>query len=216
VRLPTPLISGLRLGPSYRSDTVGCINPIRSSICSGMSIATEGLVPGVVVSAAACDEAAFAAIIARYDDDLARVAYLVTTDVGLAHEAVQASWPIAWRKLRSLRDLDRLRPWLVAIAVNEARQLLRRQRRQRVVEISIERLPESWAPPLSRVPVDEHLDLLGALRSLSPDDRAIVAMRYALGLTSDEIGVAVGLSAPGVRSRLARSVAHLRKDLTDV
>ena len=46
--------------------------------------------------------------------------------------------------------------------------------------------------------------------------RAIVAMRYALGLTSDEIGQAIGLSAPGVRSRLARCVAILRKDLADV
>lgn len=89
-----------------------------------MSIATDSIDGSVVVSAAAGDETAFAQIIARYDDDLARVAYLVTAEVGLAHEAVQAAWPIAWRKIGSLRDLDRLRPWLVAIAVNEARQLL--------------------------------------------------------------------------------------------
>jgi RNA polymerase sigma factor (sigma-70 family) len=181
-----------------------------------MGIATERLVGGVVVSAAAGDESAFALIIARYDDDLARVAYLVTTDIGLAHDAVQSAWPIAWRNLHSLRDPDRLRPWLISIAVNEARQLMRRQRRQRVVEISIERLPETSTQRPSLVQADEHIDLLTALRALAPDDRAIVAMRYALGLTSDEIGLAFGLSAPGVRSRLARSVARLRKDLSDV
>jgi RNA polymerase sigma-70 factor (ECF subfamily) len=181
-----------------------------------VSIATDSIVGSVVVSAAAGDETAFAQIIARYDDDLARVAYLVTADVGLAHDAVQAAWPIAWRKLGSLRDLDRIRPWLVAIAVNEARQLLRRQRRQRVVEISMERLPEASPNRQTSVSADQHLDLLDALRALSPDDRAIVAMRYALGLNSGEIGQAIGLSAPGVRSRLARCVATLRKDLTDV
>jgi RNA polymerase sigma factor (sigma-70 family) len=204
------------VAPENASVTVGFINPVGLSICSGVSIATDSVVGSVVVSAAAGDETAFAQIIARYDDDLARVAYLVTADLGLAHDAVQAAWPIAWRKLGSLRDLDRIRPWLVAIAVNEARQLLRRQRRQRVVEISMERLPEASPNRPTSVSADQHLDLLDALRALSPDDRAIVAMRYALGLNSDEIGQAIGLSAPGVRSRLARCVALLRKDLTDV
>jgi RNA polymerase sigma factor (sigma-70 family) len=204
------------VAPENASVTVGFINPVGLSICSGVSIATDSVVGSVVVSAAAGDETAFAQIIARYDDDLARVAYLVTADIGLAHDAVQAAWPIAWRKLGSLRDLDRIRPWLVAIAVNEARQLLRRQRRQRVVEISMERLPEASPNRPTSVSADQHLDLLDALRALSSDDRAIVAMRYALGLNSDEIGQAIGLSAPGVRSRLARCVALLRKDLTDV
>ena len=202
--------------PRTASATVRFINPAGLSICSGVSIATDSVVGSVVVSAAAGDETAFASIIARYDDDLARVAYLVTADVGLAHDAVQAAWPIAWQKLRSLRDLDSLRPWLIAIAVNEARQLLRRQRRQRVVEISIERLPEASPHRAATVAADQHIDLLDALRAMSPDDRAIVAMRYALGLNSDEIGQAIGLSAPGVRSRLARCVAHLRKELADV
>jgi RNA polymerase sigma factor (sigma-70 family) len=186
------------------------------SICTGVSIATQALVGSVVVSAAEGSESAFAQIIARYDDDLARVAYLVTADIGLAHDAVQAAWPIAWQKLRSLRDPDRLRPWLVAIAVNEARQLLRRRRRQRVAEISLDDVPEASPNRLRSVPIDQHLDLLEALRGLSPDDRALVAMRYALGLTSDEIGREIGLSAAGVRSRVARCVAVLRKELTDV
>ena len=62
---------------------------------------------------------------------------------------------------------------------------------------------------------ERRLDLLAALQQLSPDDRAIVAMRYVLGLTSGEIGLTTGLSAPGVRSRLARSLVRLKKELGD-
>ena len=44
--------------------------------------------------------------------------------VAQSQDAVQAAWPIVWRKLRTLRDPAKLRPWLVTVAANEARQIL--------------------------------------------------------------------------------------------
>jgi RNA polymerase sigma-70 factor (ECF subfamily) len=170
-----------------------------------------------VTSAAAGNEIAFTRIVEAHDDDMARVAYLVCGDVMLAHEAVQAAWLIAWRKLRNLRDPDRLRAWLVSIAANEARQLLRQRRRRSVVEIPASDIDKEAGPRSAPGAHDDSkLDLLNALRLLSPEDRAIVAMRYALGMTSDEIGRATSLSAPGVRSRLARAIGRLRKELDGV
>jgi RNA polymerase sigma-70 factor, ECF subfamily len=166
-------------------------------------------------AAIAGDELAFARIVAAHDDDMARVAFLVCGDVSLAHEAVQSAWSIAWRRIGSLRDPERLRAWLAAIAANEARQLLRRRRRRSVVEVTVDRLDDRWEPAGVVRPTEQHLDLMAALRDLPPDDRAIIAMRYALGLTSFEIAAATGRSAPGVRSRLARALARLREDLGD-
>ena len=182
-----------------------------------MSAVTEGdHFPAVVASAAAGDEAAFARLVVAYDDDLVRVAYLVTSDVAMAHESAQAAWATAWRKLRTVRDPSRVRPWLVAVCVNEARQALRRKRRQGVREIPIDAAVEdSLVAAAYRQRDDRAIDLAAALLRLADDDRAMVAMRYALGLTSDEIGRAMGMSAAGVRSRLARALAKLRKDLDD-
>jgi RNA polymerase sigma factor (sigma-70 family) len=183
----------------------------------GMTTVTgRDLLPGVVESAAAGDEIAFARIVATYHDDMVRVSYLVAGDVDLAHEAVQSAWPIAWRKLRTLRDHDRLRPWLVSIAANEARQLIRRKHRRRVVEIAVEPWMEdaSSSDPGS-LDRDRNLDLVNAVGRLAADDRVIVAMRYALGFTSAEIGRATGRSAPGIRSRLQRALVQLKKDLGD-
>jgi RNA polymerase sigma factor (sigma-70 family) len=181
-----------------------------------MSILAEGEIPQVVTAAASGDEAAFARIVAAHDGDMARVAYLVCGDVDLAHEAVQAAWSIAWRRIGSLRDHDRLRAWLVTIAANETRQLLRRRRRRSIVEISADSLEDGGAvfSTGTHAP-DGQLDLLAALARLPIEDRAIVAMRYALGMTSAEIAGATGRSAPGVRSRLARALERLRKDLGD-
>ncbi len=180
------------------------------------TIVERDLLPGVMASAATGDEVAFARIVAAHHDDMARVAYLVTCEVDLAAEAVQSAWPIAWRKLSSLRDPDRLRPWLLSIAANEARQLLRRRRRRQVTEITVEGWPEGAEPAGTRV--DDRareLDLINALRRLPAEDRGVVAMRYVLGLSSSEIGRATGLSPTGVRSRLARALERLRKDLGD-
>ena len=145
---------------------------------------------------------------------LVRVAYVICGDEGLAEDAAQASWWIAWRKLASLRDPARLKPWLVAVAANEARKQLRRQHRQPVLEIEVEiaRDPSPGGDP-------EHgigdVDLANALRHLKSEDQALVALRYAADLDSTELASVVGLSASGVRTRLSRLLDRLRKELGD-
>jgi RNA polymerase sigma-70 factor (ECF subfamily) len=163
--------------------------------------------------AAAGDTVAFARIVAAYHGDLTRVAYVVSGgDQQLADDAVQAAWSVAWRKLGSLRDTERLKPWLVSVAANEARQACRRQRRRSVVEIEMD-------PPdgLARDPAERAgaLDLERALRHLSPDERSLLALRYEAGLDSSEIGRLVGRPAATIRWRLARLLARLREELSD-
>jgi RNA polymerase sigma factor (sigma-70 family) len=81
-------------------------------------------------SAAAGDEIAFRRIIATHHDDMRRVCVYVAGDRAIAEEATQAAWVIAWKRIGSVRQPARLRPWLMAVAVNEARQLLRNRRRR--------------------------------------------------------------------------------------
>ena len=96
----------------------------------------------IVQLAAAGDTMAFARIVAAYHADMIRVAYVVSGgDQDIADDAVQAAWSIAWQKLDSLRDPDRLKPWLVAVAANEARQLCRRQRSRSLVHLDVD-LPD--------------------------------------------------------------------------
>ena len=169
-----------------------------------------------IASAAAGDEVAFTQIVARYHDDLVRVAYLVSGDGEVAQDAAQAAWAIAWRKLHTIRDGSRLRPWLVSIAANEARHARRRTARRAITEQPIDG-PVGWelASPDGAVDHARRLDLMAALQRLPETDRTIVAMRFGLGMSSEEIGPAVGLRASGARARLARALGRLRKDLTD-
>jgi len=183
-----------------------------------------------VARAAGGDEVAFARIVAAHHDDMARVAFVVCGDVELAQAAVQAAWQKAWLKLDSIRAADRLRPWLVSIAANEARQLIRSRNRRWLRETAIDADESAGtrvgvrvgigaragagiaADPASRA---AQLDLANALAGLEPDDRTLIALRYAAGLTSDEIGRAIGMTGGGVRARLARLLTRLREELHD-
>jgi RNA polymerase sigma-70 factor (ECF subfamily) len=163
----------------------------------------------LVDRAAAGDETAFAVIVTGHHSDMERVAFTVCGDPDIAHEAVAAAWLHAWRGLARIKDPDKLRPWLVAIAANEARQLVRKQTRRRLREIAV----TSTAPTLQPAPGTDHLDLHDAIERLGPEDRTLLALRYVAGLSSTEIGPLLGLSGEGVRTRLARLMTRLRKDL---
>ena len=161
--------------------------------------------------ALAGDEQAFAWIVETFTADMAQVSYVVCGDLDLADEAVAASWPIVWRKLGSLRQPERLRPWLVAIAANQARQLARSQRRRAVREIPVDEAGNS-GHSFDR---SAEIDLANALAQLSPEDRTLLALRYVAGFDSFELAKATGLSPSGTRARLARLLERMRMELSD-
>ena len=166
----------------------------------------------LVRAAAAGDEAAFTRIVAAHHDDMVRVSFVVCGDADLADEVVGTAWLIAWRKLGDLREPDRLRPWLVSIAANEARQAVRRRRRRGVVELTVADGAVAANDPALRA---ADIDLMNALARLDPDDRALLALRYVAGFDSTELARATGRSASGTRARLARLLDRLRTELRD-
>lgn len=166
----------------------------------------------LVADAARGDLTALARLVASLHDDLTRAAFLVCGDLDVAADAVQATWVIAWRKLHTLRDPERLRPWLLTIVSNEARRLVRRQRRRTIVPIDVADVGTDASDPAHRA---GNADLARALGRLSLDDRTLLALRHIGGYDATEIGRQLGISASGVRSRLARLTARLREELGD-
>jgi RNA polymerase sigma factor (sigma-70 family) len=166
--------------------------------------------PSIVERAIAGDEVAFARIVAAHHDDLARIAFFVSGDLDIAEEAEQSAWAVAFRRLKDLREPDRLRAWLMSIAANEARQIARSRRRRTVRELAI--ADSSRAGDVDRAAL---MDLANALARLDERDRAIVGLRFIGGFEAAEIGRSLGMTATGVRVRLHRLLERLRKDLSD-
>jgi RNA polymerase sigma factor (sigma-70 family) len=150
----------------------------------------------------------FEQLVERYQPALMRLAFGMAGDRQVAEDAVQACWQAAWRS-RDAIDPARFRGWLFTVTANEVRRHLRRDRLRGLLHGRVN--PASGPDD----PHPSYLDLGTALSGLDLRDRRLIALRYGLGLTSEEIGEQVGLSASGVRVRLQRLLARLRKELGD-
>ena len=168
---------------------------------------------GLIASAAAGDEMAFRRLIAAHHEDMRRVCAYIAGDLTIAEEATQAAWVIAWRRLRDVREPSHLRPWLMTVAANEAKQLLRKRRTRTRFEITTDASQE----PGGRDPATgvSGLDLREAIARLRPDDRALLALRYVAGFDSNDLAIATGKKPAAIRQRLKRLLDRLREDLTD-
>jgi RNA polymerase sigma-70 factor (ECF subfamily) len=168
---------------------------------------------GLLASAAAGDEIAFRRIIAAHHEDMRRVCLAISGDEAIADEAVEAAWVIAWKKLSKVRGPAQLRPWLVSVAVKEAKQLLRK--RQRHARMEVTRDPADAPGGIDPATGIAGVDLRAALLRLGSDDRALLVMRYGAGFDSTELAAATGKTPAAIRQRLKRLTDRLREDLSD-
>lgn len=135
-----------------------------------------------------------------------RAAFLVVQDSAAAEDIAQEAFLAA---LRSLDRFDRRRPfgpWMHRIVVNRAIDAARARTLKRELEldsaVAAVAAPDPPAAPLSA-------ELMAALRALSPESRAVVALRYLLDMTPGEIAAALDLPRGTVNSRLRRALDRL-------
>jgi RNA polymerase sigma-70 factor (ECF subfamily) len=123
----------------------------------------------------------------------------------------------AWRELPTLRDPARFLPWVRRILVNRARDVARTQRRG-VRELRLEAFDDGAGLPLipdSAGRLDASADLHAALERLTVDQRSLLALHYAMGLSLREVGETLGIPVGTAKSRVNASLAMLRHALED-
>ena len=76
------------------------------------------------------DAAAFAALVRDHEEIAFRTAFLITRNAADAEDAAQVGLTKAWRALPRFRRGAPLRPWLLAIVANEARNRRRAEGRR--------------------------------------------------------------------------------------
>lgn len=157
-------------------------------------------------AAATGDRHAFAEIYDRYADRLHDFCVGMVRDRDAAADCVQDVFCSAATQLTKLRDPDRLRPWLYAIARNEALRCIRDRRRERVSD----ELPEQAsheAGPDTLAARTELADLIAqAAGGLSDRDRTVLELAYQHGLDGPELADALEVSP----SNANRMVSRLR------
>jgi RNA polymerase sigma-70 factor, ECF subfamily len=123
----------------------------------------------------------------------------------LAEDLLQDSFYEAFRCRGQLVEIDNPEAWLFGIARNRALAALRKRRRFRG---ALERLVQR--PEMNERDDLELLALHDLLqRTLAPDDRALLLLRYLHGFEATELAHMTGRTPEAVRQRLARAKSRL-------
>ena len=133
-------------------------------------------------------------------------------DRAAAEEVTAQTFERAYRKRRSFRaSRGTQEAWLFGIARNAALDELRRRKRRAVLEAD----PED----VHSVSADEHFDaavrrevVRTALGRLNARERELVALKFAGGLSHEEIARVLGISPSNAGTRLHRTLEKLRKE----
>jgi RNA polymerase sigma-70 factor (ECF subfamily) len=120
-----------------------------------------------------------------------------------------------WRHIEDVRSVpeERRRYWLFAMARNVANDYHRRRGYRARHE---EPLPERDLPAAvgahSSAPAHD-TDLDAALLRLPEEQRTLIALRFEAGMTSEEIGQALGRPAGTIRYQIAKARVRLAEEL---
>ena len=163
------------------------------------------------------DLEAWETLVRTYQGIAFRTAYLLAGNAADAEEAAQDGFVKAHRALGRFRRGAALRPWLLRIVANEARNRRRSAgRRERLVMRAIEEVRPGDAVPSPEAALlagESRARLLEAVERLSDEHREAIACRYLLELSEEETAAALGIRRGTVKSRLARALARLRETL---
>jgi RNA polymerase sigma-70 factor, ECF subfamily len=136
-------------------------------------------------------------------------------DRSAAEDVTAQAFERAYRKRRSYRPArGSVDAWLFGIARNAALDELRRRKRRAVLEVD----PEDDASPSPEDQADLALrreTVRAALRSLDGQERDLIALKFAGGLSNGEIARVLGLSESNVGTRLHRTITKLREACND-
>lgn len=167
--------------------------------------------PALVARARAGDADAWAALVGNHQEPVFRLAYLILGDAADAEDVAQEAFVRAYLALARFDANRPLRPWLLSIAANLARNRRRSLGRYwAAMQRAFLAEPRRHHAPPERTPASDARRLREAVGRLRPDARDVVYLRYFLGLSEAETAAALDIPPGTAKSRHSRALAQLR------
>jgi RNA polymerase sigma-70 factor (ECF subfamily) len=157
------------------------------------------------------DPAAWETLVRRHQEPVFRLAYLILGDADDAQDIAQEAFVRAYLALDQFDTARPLRPWLLSIAANLARNRRRSLGRYwAALQRAFQANPEPYHPAPDRTVAADARRLREAVSRLRPVAQDIVYLRYFLELSEAEAAEALGIPLGTAKSRLHRALAQLR------
>lgn len=166
------------------------------------------------------DLAGLEELVHRHQVDVVHTAYLIVGDRSMAEDIAQASFLKAAERIHQFKDGRPFLPWILRIVTNDAIKASLRARKHLSLDAAQE-LKESLAwlrdanpSPEELVDTAENRRMVWeALQQLTAKQRAVVVMRYFLGMKAREISKELDRPLSSVKWSLHAAKEHLRSIL---
>ena len=152
------------------------------------------------------DDGAFEAMWQEHYGSVARSAYLVLGDREEAADVAQEAFTRAFQRWPEVRTLERPESWVHKVAVNLALSRRRSLRRAWNHRVEVRDVP-GLEPPRD--------DIATALRSLTPSQRAVVALRFYLDWSIADVASALHKRPGTVRALTHQAMQKLRETVAE-
>jgi RNA polymerase sigma-70 factor, ECF subfamily len=162
---------------------------------------------------------ALAHLVRAYQHRALRAAYLVTQDRALAEDVTQVAFVRVYENIAQFDASRRFLPWFLRIVVNLAVQSAQKQARTLSLDDSPHRdgvtFEDLLADPLPNPETELERQEMEAsvqrmLEQLSPDQRAVIVLRYYVDLTEANMSEALAVPPGTIKSRLHAARRQLR------
>lgn len=169
------------------------------------------------------DTLAFEALVHRYERELFAFLRRFLGDAGLAEDVFQSTFLAVHRKRAKYVEGRPFRPWLYAIATNQAIDAQRRNRRHRMASLDRTSPGSDHPGGFAASVADAHPTgddtvaqrdaeawMLAAIDRLPEPLRRTLGLVYRSGLKHREVAAALGIPVGTVKSRLNTAIGRLQ------
>lgn len=143
----------------------------------------------------------------RYSDTLYKICIVILCNEQDVQDAIQDTFCRYMEKKPVFRDEQHEKAWLIRVAVNISRDMIRF--RLRHPKVSIDELENSLAAP-------EQKETLKELLELPVKQKMVVYLHYVEGYQIKEIADILGITEGAVKMRLRRGREQMRLSLKEV
>ena len=151
---------------------------------------------------------------AECSDPLLRTAYLIAWDLPEAEDLVQECLLTVARRWPRVRRMEHPRAYARRVLVNLALDDRRHRARRRQELAAMGTAVEPGADEDRRIAgVEIRRDLVDALATLPPRQRAVLVLRYFEDLPEAQVATVLGCSVGTVKSTASRGLARLQTSL---
>jgi len=153
-------------------------------------------------------------LMAEHEVAARRLAYTITGNGATADDVVAEAFLRVWRHIGRFERGRRFGPWFLKIVANEALQATRRARRGERLLALVGRQRVPSPDPTEVVEANAvRSRVIEAVRTLPPNERAAVTLRYLLDMDERSVAETLGWPLGTVKTRLHRARAQLRDRL---